>query len=153
MIMKKLFIIVLIALSCVFSGCFVDYSEYFSATQEIEQVKLIEIYYIDSTGDASDDELSNPIHTVEQTHYADFILDLETLYFTDGVLVFPPVVQDPNFDHYGYAVKILYLDNSYDLVSQSYRTYTTSERTTHDLGHCDENAFLSIIEKYCDIEI
>ncbi len=154
MIMKKLFILVLIALSFVFSGCYIDYSEYFSASQEIEQVKLIEVYYIeDYIDETSTDDLSNPIHTVEQSHYADFILDLETLYFEDGVIIFPLMAQDPNFYHHGYAVKILYLDDSYDLVSQVFRSYSTYNDTTHHFGQCDKDIFLSIIEKYCNIAI
>ena len=152
--MKKLFVIVSIAISFVFSGCYIDYSEYFSASQEAEQVKLIEVYYIeDYMDETSTDDLSNPIHTVEQSSYVDFISDLETLYFKDGVIIFPLMAQDPNIYHHGYAVKILYLDSSYDLISQGFRSYSTNDDTTHRYGQCDQNAFLSIIQKYCNIEI
>ena len=155
MIMKKLFVILLIVLSLFFSSCSIDYSEYFSASKEIEQVKLIEIYFFEEpTYDTSSDSLPNPIQIVEQSHYSNFVLDLATLYFKDGVIIFPPIPQDPCTYHHGYAVKILYLDNSYDLVSISFRSYnsTNNDSTVH-YGHCDGNAFLSILQKYCDIEI
>lgn len=44
--MKKIFIIILILYSFIISGCYIDYSEYFSTSQDIEQVQLIELYYI-----------------------------------------------------------------------------------------------------------
>lgn len=151
--MKKLFVILLIVLSLFFSGCIIDFSEYFSTSQNIEQVELIEIYYIEDYIDENTDNLSNPIYTVEQSHYEDFVLDLETLYFKDGVIIFPPIPQDPNLYHYGYIIKILYFDNSYDLISQGFRSYFKNGDTTHSVGYCDGNAFLSILQKYCDIEI
>ena len=149
--MKKLcFVFLILAISFSFTSCILDRSEYFAASQDPDQIECVNIYYVESLSDES--PAGEPLDQAKSDDYADLIKNLETLYYEYGVLIIPPVPQDPNFNHYGYLIEIQYKNGNSDLLSRYHVTYLNNDKNGAIFGQCDKEAFHSIIEKYTDID-
>ena len=149
--MKRLiyFIMLLTLLICT-TGC-VTFHEKFETVNNIENILSIEVYFVDFSYDTELDNLpatAQPIKIVDRSLFEEVIKDLENLDFKSTLLIF--AASDPNFNLYGYVIKIMYDSGVYQLVSNAGVSYT------YDLngylngvqGRLKEDVWNNLIIKY-----
>ena len=123
--MKKLiyFIMLLTLLICT-TGC-VTFHEKFEREDDIENIISIEVYFVDVSYETQLENLPTtmkPIKILDKELFGEVIQDLESLDFKSTLLIF--AANDPNFNLYGYVIKIMYNSGLYQLVSNAGTAYT-----------------------------
>ena len=149
--MKKLiyFIMLLTLLICT-TGC-VTFHEKFERVDNIENILSIEVYFVDFSYDTKLDNLpasAQPIKIVDRSLFEEVIKDLENLDFKSTLLIF--AANDPNFNLYGYVIKIMYDSGVYQLVSNAGTSYTYDSNGYLNSYHgsLKEDVWNSLIIKY-----
>ena len=149
--MKKLiyFILLLTLLICT-TGC-VTLHKKFERVDNIENILSIEVYFVDFSYDTELDNLpvtAQPIKILDRSLFEEVIKDLENLDFKSTLLIF--AASDPNFNLYGYVIKIMYDSGVYQLVSNSGASYTYDSNGYLNSYHgsLKEDVWNSLIIKY-----
>ena len=149
--MKKLiyFIMLLTLLICT-TGC-VTFHEKFERMDNIENILSIEVYFVDVSYDTPLDNLpatAQPIKIVDRSLFEEVIKDLENLDFKSTLLIF--AANDPNFNLYGYVIKIMYNSGVYQLVSNAGSSYTYDSNGFLNCfhGRLKEDVWNKLIIKY-----
>ena len=149
--MKKLiyFITLLTLLICT-TGC-VTLHDKFERVDDIDNIISIEVYFVDFSYDTELDNLSataQPIKIVDRSLFEEVIKDLENLDFKSTLLIF--AASDPNFNLYGYVIKIMYDSGVYQLVSNAGTSYTYDSNGFLNCfhGRLKEDVWNNLIIKY-----
>ena len=149
--MKKLiyFIMLLTLLICT-TGC-VTFHEKFERVDNIENILSIEVYFVYFSYDTELDNLpttAQPIKILDRSLFEEVIKDLENLDFKSILLIF--AANDPNFNLYGYVIKIMYDSGVYQLVSNAgtIYTYDSNGYLNSYHGSLKEDVWNSLIIKY-----
>lgn len=150
--MKKIYSTLLtIIVLFLLTSCVVERNEYYSPSQSTDQIKSISIHY--ATHDTTSGlKLGDTLATIDSNEYESFCEELKTLLYTHGIIVFPPVAQDPNFYHHGYLINIEYTNGGYDRLTQDLRSWENGDQSGAGIGYCDEEDFYNIIEKYTHLD-
>ena len=149
--MKKLiyFIMLLTLLICT-TGC-VTFHEKFERVDNIENILSIEVYFVDVSYDTPLENLpttARPIKILDRSLFEEVIKDLENLDFKSTLLIF--AANDPNFNLYGYVIKIMYNSGVYQLVSNAGSSYTYDSNGFLNCfhGRLKEDVWNKLIIKY-----
>ena len=149
--MKKLiyFILLLTLLICT-TGC-VTLHKKFERVDNIENILSIEVYFVDFSYDTELDNLpvtAQPIKILDRSLFEEVIKDLENLDFKSTLLIF--AASDPNFNLYGYVIKIMYDSGVYQLVSNAGAVYTYDSNGYLNSFHSSvkEDVWSNLIIKY-----
>lgn len=149
--MKKLiyFIMLLTLLICT-TGC-VTFHEKFERVDNIENILSIEVYFVDFSYDTELENLpttAQPIKILDRSLFEEVIKDLENLDFKSTLLIF--AANDPNFNLYGYVIKIMYDSGVYQLVSNAGASYTYDSNGYLNSFHSSvkEDVWNNLIIKY-----
>ena len=149
--MKRLiyFIMLLTLLICT-TGC-VTFNEKFERVNNIENILSIEVYFVDFSYDTELDNLpatAQPIKILDRSFFEEVIKDLENLDFKSTLLIF--AANDPNFNLYGYVIKIMYDSGVYQLVSNVGTSYTYDSNGFLNCFHgiLKEDVWNNLIIKY-----
>ena len=149
--MKKLiyFIMLLTLLICT-TGC-VTFHEKFEREDDIENIISIEVYFVDVSYETQLENLPTtmqPIKILDKELFGEVIQDLESLDFKSTLLIF--AANDPNFDLYGYVIKIVYNSGIYQLVSNAGAAYTYDSNGYINSSHSSvkEDVWNNLIIKY-----
>ena len=149
--MKRLiyFIMLLTLLICT-TGC-VTFHEKFERVNNIENILSIEVYFVDFSYDTDLDNLpvtAQPVKIVDRSLFEAVIKDLENLDFKSTLLII--AANDPNFNLYGYVIKIMYDSGVYQLVSNAGTSYTYDSNGCLNCfhGRLKEDVWKSLIIKY-----
>ena len=149
--MKRLiyFIMLLTLLICT-TGC-VTFHEKFERVNNIENILSIEVYFVDFSYDTDLDNLPTtmqPIKILDKELFEVVIKDLENLDFKSTLLIF--AASDPNFNLYGYVIKIMYDSGVYQLVSNAGTSYTYDSNgyLNSFQGRLKEDVWNNLIIKY-----
>ncbi|MBR6516222.1 MAG: hypothetical protein IKT40_05135 [Bacilli bacterium] len=149
--MKKLiyFIMLLTLLICT-TGC-VTFHEKFEREDDIENIISIEVYFVDVSYETQLENLPTtmqPIKILDKELFGEVIQDLESLDFKSTLLIF--AANDPNFDLYGYVIKIVYNSGIYQLVSNAGACYTYDSNGYINSFHSSvkEDVWNNLIIKY-----
>ena len=123
--MKKIICLIILFISLIStSGC-VTLHEKFQRVDDIENISYIEFYFINFSYDSYMQNIPDsfqPIKTLEKNLYKEIIEDLEFLDYESTLLIF--AASDPNFDLYGFIIKIAYDSGVYQLIGNSGTVYT-----------------------------
>jgi len=154
--MKKLiyFIMLLTLLICT-TGC-VTFHEKFERVDNIENILSIEVYFVDFSYDTDLDNLpttAQPIKILNNNMYNQVIEDLESLDYKEIIPLFAP--SDPNFNLYGFVIKIMYNSGIYQLVSNAGAVYTYDSNGYLSSFHArvEQDIWDNLIIKYLGKEV
>lgn len=149
--MKKLiyFIMLLTLLICT-TGC-VTFHEKFEREDDIENIISIEVYFVDVSYETQLENLPTtmqPIKILDKELFGEVIQDLESLDFKSTLFIF--AANDPNFNLYGYVIKIMYNSGLYQLVSNAGASYTYDSNGYINSFHSsvEEDVWNNLIIKY-----
>ena len=155
--MKYKFVVTIILcffLMCI-SGC-VTFNKKFYAYDTLDEISSIEFYFIEFSYDTYVEDIPDsiqPIMKVDDELYGGIINDLESLDYKDTIILF--AANDPNFDLYGFIIKITYNSGVYQLVSNSGTVYTYNNegfvKCFH--GEVEDDVWNEIIIKYLGSEV
>ena len=137
------------------SGC-VTFNKKFYAYDTLDEISSIEFYFIEFSYDTYVEGIPDsiqPIMQVDDELYGGIINDLESLDYKDTIILF--AANDPNFDLYGFIIKITYNSGVYQLVSNSGTVYTYNNegfvKCFH--GEVEDDVWNEIIIKYLGSEV
>lgn len=149
--MKKLiyFITLLTLLICT-TGC-VTLHDKFERVDDIDNIISIEVYFMNFSYEIESDNLPStmqPIKILDKELFEEVIQDLESLDFKSTLLIF--AANDPNFNLYGYVIKIVYNSGIYQLVSNAGAAYTYDSNGYLNSFHgsVKEDVWNNLIIKY-----
>ena len=109
------------------------------------------MYFVDFSYDTELDNLpvtAQPIKILDRSLFEEVIKDLENLDFKSTLLIF--AASDPNFNLYGYVIKIMYDSGVYQLVSNAGAVYTYDSNGYLNSFHSSvkEDEWNNLIIKY-----
>ncbi|MBE6532824.1 MAG: hypothetical protein E7676_04880 [Ruminococcaceae bacterium] len=148
--MKKMLAMALVISTLLLTGC-ATHLNTFKLHDTVDNISSIEIYYINPSYEKyifDIDESFEPIKIVGPELYTEIANDLEMLVYKDVVPIFIP--SDPNFDLFGFVIKVKYMSNVYQLVSNSGTVYTYDDSGWVDdfYGCVEQETWNELIIKY-----
>ena len=116
-------------------------------------VCAVQLYDLEKNGMTSRqcknlDEEYAPIAVLSETDWDSICRELKALQFTQGLIVFPPVAQDPNMSLHGYVIRVEYENGDCELVSNYYCTFRENGTWKGSTGTCDTEDWDALLQWY-----
>ena len=89
-----------------------------------------------------------PIAVLSETDWDSICGDLQALWFSDEVIVFPPVALDPNLSFFGYVIRVEYENGNCELVSNHFCAYRENGTWKGSTGICDTEDWDALLQWY-----
>lgn len=154
--MKKcIYTFVLLTLLMSLCSC-VTIRKKYNRYADIENIDSIEVYFIDFSYEKEIYNIPSnikPLKTIKKEQFEEVIIDLEKLEYTSKILII--AANDPNFNLYGFVIKIVYRTGIYQLVSNSGTVYTYDSNDQIDafFGTVEIDTWNKVIIKYIGEDI
>jgi len=97
-----------------------------------------------------------PVYTLNYSDHEDFLEKLSDISFTNGIIIFPPVAQDPSFYYGDWVVCINFSNGNFQFISDlGYSETYNSDNECIDSNHygCDNEEWLALIDSFVPNEI
>ena len=139
------------------SGC-ITIKQHHSGLQRygISPVRAVYLY------DVQDDEVSSmgihdfayleaqytPIAALDEAEREPFCTELQALRYTDEIIIFPPMAQDPNFDFKGRMIWVEYENGDCELVSWRCCAFREGGAWENVTGVCETEEWDALLQTY-----
>ena len=152
--MKKTLSLCLMLSVLMLSGC-MEIPTTYELAGDSANIVSIELYFSENVAINTDDiDAAEPIAVLSHEDFSEFSESLSELAFYDFIILLP-IPTDPNFDYYGFFVRISYSDGMHEYISsggvQDIIYPDGKNKCTH--FSCDEEEWISFLKKFFDEEL
>ncbi len=150
--MKKIILIIMLSIFVMCTtGCVTFYKE-FKCAEDEKNIAYIEIYFKNDSYDTTNNNIPHnlrPIKKIDKENYSEIINDVKSLKFANTVIII--AANDPNFNLYGFIIKITYQSGKYQLIANTGTCYTydSNDKSISVFhGYVEDDVWKELIVKY-----